>query len=163
MSTTYARTINSNYIYAQRADQDEDGNNIKSTYATKTEVGNIDEVPEVTSTEAGKVLKASYDALTGGSYAWEEDTSELPAITGKAGKVLKVNSGASGVEWADDENTTYTFSTGLTNSSGTITVTKPVPATASGDSGKVLGCTDSSGTLGWVSQPAAVTIGTVDL
>lgn len=163
MSTTYARTINSNYIYAQRADQDANGNTIDTTYATKTEVGNIDAVPEVTSTEAGKVLKASYDAQDGGSYAWEAETSELPAITGKANKVLKVNSGATAVEWADDENTTYTFSTGLTNSSGTVTVTNPVPTTSSADSGKVLGCTDSAGTLGWVSQPAAVTIGTVDL
>ena len=163
MSTTFARTINSDYIYAKRSDADANGNDIATTYATKTEVSNIDQVPEVTSTEAGKVLKASYDSQLGGSYSWESDTSELPAITGKANKVLKVNSGATAVEWADDENTEYTFSTGLTNSSGTITVTKPVPATASGDSGKVLGCTDSAGTLGWVSQPAAVTIGTVDL
>lgn len=160
---TLARTINGNYIYAQRSDQDAAGNVIATTYATKAEVGNIDAVPEVTSTEAGKILKASYDTQTGGSYAWEDDTSELPAITGKANKVLKVNSGATGVEWADDENTTYTFSTGLTESSGTVTVTNPVPTTSSADSGKVLGCTDSAGTLGWVSQPAAVTIGTVDL
>lgn len=160
---TLARTINGNYIYAQRSDQDAAGNTISTTYATKSEVGDIDAVPEVTSTEAGKILKASYDAQTGGSYAWEDDTSELPAITGKANKVLKVNSGATGVEWADDENTTYTFSTGLTESSGTVTVTNPVPTTSSADSGKVLGCTDSAGTLGWVSQPAAVTIGTVDL
>ena len=163
MSTTFARTIDSNYIYAKRSDADAAGNDIATTYATKSEVGAIDAVPEVTSTEAGKVLKASYDAQTGGSYAWETDPAELPAITGKANKVLKVNSGATAVEWADDENTTYTFSTGLTNSSGTITVTKPVPTTSSADSGKVLGCTDTSGTLGWVSQPSAVTIGTVDL
>jgi hypothetical protein len=99
MPTTYARTINSNYIYAQRADQDANGNTIDTTYATKTEVGNIDEVPEVTSTEAGKVLKASYDAQTGGSYSWESDPDELPSVSGNSGKILAVNSGATGVEW----------------------------------------------------------------
>ena len=36
--------------------------------------------------------------------------------------------------------------------SGFITVDKPVPATQSSDNGKVLGVTDTSGTLGWVAQ-----------
>lgn len=96
MSTTYARTINSNYIYAQRADQDEDGNNIKSTYATKSEippgvtvdqsynasstdaqsgtavaqaVGAVDAVPTVGSGDNNKILTATYEGGAG-SYAW---------------------------------------------------------------------------------------------
>lgn len=75
-----------------------------------------------------------------------------------ANKVLKVNAGATAVEWADDENTSYTFSTGLTEESGTVTVTNPVPSASSGDNGKVLGVTDSSGTLGWVAQGGSVVV-----
>ena len=93
---TYARTIDSNYIYAQRADQDEDGNNIKSTYATKSEipasvtvdqtydststdaqsgtavaqaVGAVDAVPSVGSGDNNKILTATYNNGAG-SYAW---------------------------------------------------------------------------------------------
>lgn len=98
---TLARTINGNYIYAQRSDQDAAGNTISTTYATKSEVGAIDAVPEVTSTEAGKVLMASYDSQTGGSYSWESDPDELPSVSGNSGKILAVNSGATGVEWVN--------------------------------------------------------------
>jgi hypothetical protein len=57
MSTTYARTINGNTIYAAICDADADGNTITTTYATKSEVQNIDEVPAVTDQDNGKVLQ----------------------------------------------------------------------------------------------------------
>jgi hypothetical protein len=36
---------------------------------------------------------------------WGNETSELPSITGNASKVLKVNAGGTAVEWATDLNT----------------------------------------------------------
>lgn len=38
MPTTFANTINSNPIYADRAEKDAAGNDISTTYATKAEV-----------------------------------------------------------------------------------------------------------------------------
>lgn len=59
---------------------------------------------------------------------------------------------------ATDTDTTYSAGTGLSLSGTTFNVDKPVPTTQSSDNGKVLGVTDSSGTLGWVSQTPGVTV-----
>ena len=67
MSTTFANSINSNPIYAERAEKDAAGNTISTTYATKGELP--DGVPSVTSSDDGKVLKATYSGGSG-SYAW---------------------------------------------------------------------------------------------
>ena len=73
----------------------------------------------------GKFLKSN------GYYGyWEDVPTELPTVTGNAGKVLTVNSGATGVEWADAQG-------GLPSSTGW-------------DSGKVL-TVDSQGTPGWAT------------
>lgn len=58
-----------------------------------------------------------------------------------------------------DTGSTYTigsasYAGGTVVVQGCINVSNPVPAAASADNGKVLGVTDTSGTLGWVSQPA---------
>ena len=68
MPTTFANSINSNPIYAERAEKDAAGNTISTTYATKSELPSG--VPSVTSSDDGKVLTAGY---TGGvaSYSWE--------------------------------------------------------------------------------------------
>ena len=71
MSQTFAATIDSNPIYAQRAEEDENGVNIDSYYAKKTDLP--DGVPSVTSSDDGKVLKASYSGGQG-SYAWETES-----------------------------------------------------------------------------------------
>lgn len=133
-------------------------------------------LPEATSADNGKFLKV-VDAQ--GTVEWQPQEHELPTLTGQGGKVLKVNSAGNAVEWATDKDTTYTagsnvtisdqgvisatdttynFSTGLTNNSGTISVSKPVPSTQSSDSGKVLGVTDTAGTLGWVNQTEGVSV-----
>jgi len=93
---TLVNQINNMDIYAARAEADANGNNIGTTYATKSELP--DGVPAVTSGDNGKVLKATYSGGQG-VYGWETDTSDLPDITGNAGKILAVNSGATGVEW----------------------------------------------------------------
>lgn len=77
MSTTYARTINGNTMYAAICDADAEGNTITTTYATKGEVQAVEAVPDVTSSDDGKLLKASYAGSTG-SYAWE--TVSIPTI-----------------------------------------------------------------------------------
>ena len=54
-------------------------------------------VPSSSPSDAGKVLTVDSD----GSPEWADATTELPTVTGNAGKILTVNSGATGVEWAD--------------------------------------------------------------
>ena len=106
----------------------------------------VDEVPAVTSSDDGKILKATYSGGTG-SYDWESPPAEKNLV---AGSNVSITSSGDNVTIAATD-TTYTFSTGLTESSGTVTVTNPVPTPSSADENKVLGVTDSSGTLGWVA------------
>lgn len=71
MPTTYANSINNNPIYAARAEADAAGNTLSTTYATKSELP--DGVPAVTSSDDGKVLKASYTGGTG-SFSWQTES-----------------------------------------------------------------------------------------
>lgn len=84
MSTTFANSINSNPIYAERAEKDAAGNTISTTYATKGELP--DGVPAVTSSDDSKVLKASYSGGVG-SYAWE---TESGGTTYTAGNMISL-------------------------------------------------------------------------
>ena len=59
--------------------------------STEVKVGDINSE----SATAGKVIVADGD----GGAEWGDIPNELPSITGNADKVLKVNSGATGVEW----------------------------------------------------------------
>ena len=63
------------------------------------------EVPEYSAVEEGKVLGVVVDDSGDtpiASLDWvEQPADELPSISGNAGKVLKVNSGATGVEWGE--------------------------------------------------------------
>ena len=78
MSTTYARTLNGNTIYAAISDGDGAGNSIINTYATKSEVQAIDEVPAVTDQDNGKILQASYSQ---GESFYENGLSLLLTIS----------------------------------------------------------------------------------
>ncbi len=66
---------------------------------------------------------------------WVNPPDSYPTVAGNANKVLTVNSGATGVEWA--------------------AVPSELPTATSADNGKVLGVTDTSGTLDWVAQTPA--------
>lgn len=70
MPTVLARTIDNNYIYAQRADQDENGNNIALTYATKSEVPSVDQVYSASSSNAqsGVAVASAIAASTPAPY-----------------------------------------------------------------------------------------------
>ena len=84
-------------------------------------------IPDITQADEGKVLTADengepkwtsipsqFPTLTGNSgkvlkvnsgatgVEWDNESAELPALTDNAGKVLKVNAGATGVEWANE-------------------------------------------------------------
>lgn len=121
--------------------------------ATKNVLGTMTEVPSMAGNE-GKVLAVNQSG-TGTEWVTQSGGggSSLPSYTSSDhGKCLKVNSTGTGVEWDTDENTTYTFGTGLTQVGGTVSVSYPVPVPSqpSSDVGKVLGLTDTYGSLGWV-------------
>ena len=106
----------------------------------------VDEVPTVTSNDDGKVLKATYSGGTG-SYDWESPPTEKNLV---AGSNVSITSSGDNVTIAATD-TTYTFSTGLTNSSGTVTVTNPLPSSTSSDEDKVL-TVDSTGAPVWAAS-----------
>ena len=116
MSTTYARTINGNNIYAAICDADAAGNSITTTYATKSEVQAIDEVPAVTDQDNGKVLQASYSQGEG-SFAWATPPAvdEVPDVTSSDdAKLLKASySGGQG---------SYAWETVSIPTIGTVTI-----------------------------------------
>lgn len=118
MSQVFADSINSNPIYATRAEQDQNGVNIDQYYAKKTEIPSVPVtdvtvdgtsvvsngtavitmptalVPDVTSSDDSKVLKATYSGGVG-SYSWQTESggSGLPPSTSTdEGKVLTVDS-----------------------------------------------------------------------
>lgn len=82
MPTTFANTIDGNDIFAKRAECDAAGNDLSTTYATKSELP--DGVPAVTSSDDGKVLKASYSGGTG-SFSWETESGGGGSYTAGTG------------------------------------------------------------------------------
>lgn len=145
MSKTFANSINNNPLYAERAEQDASGNTITTTYATKSEVSAVADVPDVTSSDNGKVLKATYENGAG-SYGWASEVKK-PIV---AGANITITNNTNDVTIAATD-TTYTFSTGLTNSSGTVSVTNPLPSSTSSDEDKVL-TVDSTGAPVWAAS-----------
>ena len=121
-------------------------------------------IPDMTG-KNGKVLGAVDNGGTMEAQ-WVNPPDSYPSVTGNAGKVLKVNAGATGVEWANESTATVdqTYNASSTNAqSGTavaeaLETVKQVPAASSGDFDKILGVTDTSGSVGWVSKPASVSV-----
>jgi len=79
--------------------------NAQSGTAVAEAIGTVRQVPSTQSSDNGKVLGVTD---TSGSLGWvDQPADELPSITGNGGKVLKVNAGATAVEWDDETDTTY--------------------------------------------------------
>lgn len=156
MSTTFANTIDSNPIYADRAENDKDGNRIDQTYAKSASLAtvattgaysdlsgtpSINNVPAVTSNDDNKVLKASYSGGVG-SYSWEAESG---------GTVTDVEVDGTSVV-----------------SGGVASITMPtelVPTVTSSDDAKVLTAsyTGGTGSYTWDSLPANSAVFTVDV
>ena len=96
-------------------------------------------VPAVTSGDNGKVLKATY-SNGAGSFGWDTAPSELPSVTGNAGKLLAVNSGATGVEW--------------------INAPTELPS-VTGNAGKILAVNSGATGVEWANAPSGVELITV--
>ena len=90
--------------------------------------------------------------------------SDTPAsFSGQSGKILKVNSGESAVEWADDSAGAPGDITGVTAGSGlsgggdsgvvTLDVDQPLPAPSAGDSGKIAAVNAGESGYELVDQP----------
>lgn len=122
MPTTFANTIDGNDIYAKRAECDAAGNDLSTTYATKSELP--DGVPAVTSSDNNKVLKASYSGGVA-SYSWQTESG------GGGGTVTDVEVDGTSVV-----------------SGGVASITMPtelVPTVTSSDNNKVLKASYSGG------------------
>jgi len=189
MSTTFANTIDSNPIYAQRAEQDKDGNRIDTTYAKSSSLatvatsGSYDDLSNKPTIPAAQVqsdyaqtdssavdyiknkptlFSGNYNDLTNkpdlsiyaessnlasvatsGSY---NDLSNKPTIP--AAQVNADWNSSSGVsEILNKPNLATVATTGSYNDlSNTPTIPDGVPAVTSSDNGKVLKATYSGGT-----------------
>lgn len=90
----------------------------------------VDEVPAVTSSDDGKVLKASYSGGTG-SYAWsaEPTVDEVPAVTSSDdGKVLKAtySGGTGSYAWAAAPTVDQTYNSSSTNAQSGVAVASAI-------------------------------------
>lgn len=88
-------------------------NTVTSDGVARAIAGASGEVPAVTESDNGKVLTAVYDE-GGAAVEWAEAQgggTDLPELTGNAGKVLAVNSGATGVEWVAPLDYTMVYNT----------------------------------------------------
>lgn len=84
MSTTFANSINSNLIYADRAEKDAAGNDISTTYATKSELpGSSQLVPSATSADADKVLTVDSLGVPGWAVVPSQPTGLFEAVYGQ--------------------------------------------------------------------------------
>ena len=164
MSKTFANSINSNPLYAERAEQDASGNTITTTYATKSEVSAVADVPDVTSSDNGKVLKATYEGGAG-SYAWANETGTTYTagygigIDPNDNNAIHVNpdgilGGISVTSFGVGAK--YDGTTINVNSNRELQVVNPLPTSNSADSTKVL-TVDSKGAPVWAAAQSGTT------
>ena len=92
---------------------------------------------------------------------WVNAPDSYPSVSGNAGKVLAVNSGATGVEWISQPTvptTDQTYNSASTNPqsgtavAGAIAAVNQLPASTSADENKVL-TVNAQGAAGWANPP----------
>lgn len=165
MSKTFANSINNNPLYAERAEQDASGNVITTTYATKSEVSAVDEVPAVTSSDDAKVLTATYSGGVG-SYAWAAASS---GTTYTAGYGIGIDPNDNNAIHVNPDGilggisvtlfgvgAKYDGTTINVNSNSELQVVNPLPTSNSADSTKVL-TVDSNGAPVWAAAQGGTT------
>lgn len=111
---TYAQTIDGNYIYAERAVNDKNGNDITTTYepALPSKSGNSGKVLTVNSMATGlewttSTVPPTKPVVAGSGISITENanditlaaTDALPSKSGNANKILSVNSQATALQW----------------------------------------------------------------
>lgn len=104
MPTTFANTINSNPIYADRAEKDASGNTISTTYATKSEVTTGLATKQDTISDLATIRSGAADGATAvqpgdlatvattGSYSdLTSKPTEMPIVAGAGISITVVN------------------------------------------------------------------------
>ncbi len=137
MPTTFANTINSNPIYADRAEKDAAGNDIATTYATKAELPSVpvtdvevDGVSVVSSGVASITMPTVDQTYDGTSSNAQSGVAVASAISGKqdtltAGSNITISSNT-----ISATDTTYSAGTGIDITGTTISVEAPVDIVA---------------------------------
>ena len=180
MPTVLARTIDNNYIYAQRADQDENGNNIALTYATKSEVPEVDITYDARSPHAqsGYAVAEAIAAATPAPYTAGDAidiSNNVVSVSYDSNTLDLQSSGSSAVTESystvqmDDSFRQYITLTGAVGSafggvSGTSisTVTLTIPADVvyfSGEMSNTVTLAITSGTAIYASAVASFKLG----
>ena len=118
MSTILARTIDNNYIYADRSDKDGNGNNIASTYATQASVSAIRQVPAAAAADENKVLTVD----SSGSPAWVQPSSGTVDQTYNAASTNAQSGTAVAQAISSIPSASYTAGDGIDITSGEISV-----------------------------------------
>lgn len=122
--------------------------------------GAVDKVTRqiVVDDSTGERAKLSYDKATGSILV--EDTVDPDSINPVSGRaVAEAVAGASGevpiIGSGDNGKVLTAVVDGESKSAEWADAPTGVPSTQASDNGKVLGVTDTSGTLGWVNQPVS--------
>ena len=141
MPTTFANTINSNPIYADRAEKDAAGNTISTTYATKAELPTVP-VTDV-EVDGASVVNQGVAEITMPTVDQTYDSASSNAQSGvaMAGALASKQdtiSAGNGIDITNNVVSADLDGTSLTNSANGLSVTLPVPDTTGASQGDVL-------------------------
>lgn len=151
MPTTFANTIDGNEILAKRSQCDYAGNDLQTTYATKTEVttglsGKQDTVSDLATIRSGAALGAT--AVQPGDLAAVATTGAYSDLTGTP-TIPPALSAGNGIDITNNVVSADIDGTSLTNGANGLSVTLPVPDTTGASQGDVLSVGQSG--IEWVA------------
>ena len=141
MPQTFANTINSNPIYADRAEKDAAGNTISTTYATKAELPTVP-VTDV-EVDGASVVNQGVAEITMPTVDQTYDSASSNAQSGVAMAGALANkqdtiSAGNGIDITNNVVSADLDGTSLTNGANGLSVTLPVPDTTGASQGDVL-------------------------